>query len=99
MEELSVNKIDEATLRYIEYNGIIAIILIISLVFTIIYSFKKNGISEVIENSFLWFLLLFGILNILQYPVDDDDEISAGIFFVAFGLCRIAKHLARKNIV
>jgi vacuolar-type H+-ATPase subunit I/STV1 len=76
-------------------------ILIVSFVVVIAYSLRKGGIKdairEMMENLFLWFLLSFGFLNLFIPPSDVDDEISAGILFVAFGICRIAKHIAMKN--
>lgn len=92
MEEL-----DSATLQFIEYNVVIGLIGLIGLVFTVIYSFKKGSISEIGENFLLWFLLFGGISFISTYPVAEDDQITGGIFFIAFGLCRIAKHMAKKT--
>ena len=85
--------IDPAELQLLEYNGIISLGLFISLIITIIYSFKQGGIREVIENLLLWFLLAFAFLNVSFYPVDADDEMTAGVFFLAFGVCRIAKSM------
>ncbi|MDY0029232.1 MAG: hypothetical protein RBR86_04730 [Pseudobdellovibrionaceae bacterium] len=73
------------------------IIFMISLAVTIAYSFRNGGIKEVIENIFLWFLLFLGFVNIIQPPVDEEDEINGAILFVAFGICRIAKHMAKKT--
>lgn len=97
MEELAVNELDPVTLHFLEYNGAIALIGLTALVITIIYSFKKGGIKEVIENTFLWFLLFFGLSQVSSYPVDSDDEMTAGVFFLAFGLCRMAKHMAKRS--
>jgi len=96
MEAAVINKLDSATLEIMQYNDVIALIGFVILVITIIYSFKKDGVREVIENIFLWFLLFGGIANISFYPVDSDDEITAGLFFVAFGVCRMAKNIAKK---
>lgn len=78
------------------------IFLLVSFLVAISYSLTKNGIKEIIkelmENLFLWFLLSFGFWNLSISPVDADDEISAGIVFIAFGICRIAKHMARVSI-
>lgn len=91
------------TLPYLEplpYEGFsmaVSLLVLIALIITIVYSAKQGGIKEVIENVFLWFLLAFGVSQVTLYPVDVDDEMTAGIFFMAFGLCRIAKSIARKS--
>ena len=79
--------------EYILYLGAFQIV---SLIAVIAYSIRKGGVREVIENLFLWALFTFAIVNLSLPPVDTDDEISASILFVAFGACRIAKHMARK---
>ncbi|MDD3020126.1 MAG: hypothetical protein PHX61_03995 [Alphaproteobacteria bacterium] len=76
-----------------------SIIFMISLIVTIVYSFRNGGSKETIENLFLWFLLFLGFANIILPPVDADDEINGAILFVAFGICRIAKHMAKKTEV
>jgi hypothetical protein len=93
----NMEELDSATLQFIEYNVVIGLIGLIGLVFTVIYSFKKGSISEIGENFLLWFLLFGGISFISTYPVAEDDQITGGIFFIAFGLCRIAKHMAKKT--
>lgn len=97
MEEQTIEAIDPVTLQFLEYNGAIALIALIALAFTIIYSAKNGGIREIFENLLLWFLLFGGVLHISSYPVDGDDQITGAIFFVAFGLCRIAKHIVKKE--
>lgn len=92
-----MEEIDPVTLQFMEYNGVIALIGLAALVATIIYSFKNGGIREVGENLLLWFLLFGGIFYLSSYPVDEDDQITGGILFIAFGICRIAKHMARKS--
>lgn len=69
----------------------------ISLIIVIAYSIKKGGAREVVENLFLWILFTYAVFNLSMTPVDEDDEISGAIFLVAFGVCRIAKHIARKT--
>lgn len=99
MEESTVNELDSFSIQMMEYNGVIAMIGLVALVITVIYSFKSGGIREAIENTFLWFLLFGGVFYISSYPVSEDDQITGAIFFVAFGLCRMAKHLAvRLNV-
>lgn len=92
-----MEEIDPVTLNFVNYNAIIASIGLGALIITIIYSFKSGGIREVMENLLLWFLLFGGIFYLSSYPVDEDDQITGGILFIAFGLCRIAKHMARKS--
>lgn len=97
MEGQAIETIDPVTLQFLEYNGLIALIGLIGLVITIIYSFKKGGIREVLENTFLGLLLFAGVTFIATHPVVGDDEIVGGLFFIAFGLCRIAKNLAYRE--
>lgn len=78
------------------FHAFMALCFFISLIFVIIYSAKKGGIREIIENLLLWFLLFSGLSLVNTYPVDFEDRMSGGVFFLAFGLCRIAKHMARK---
>lgn len=89
MEELS-----PYDLHVMEVNSAIFGGMLVALIVTIILSAKKGGIREVVENTFLWFLLLMGVAKIATLPISEDDEITGAIFFVAFGLCRIAKHMA-----
>lgn len=70
----------------------------ISLIIVIVYSIRKGGVKEVVENLFLWLLFTFAVFNLSMTPVDEDDEITGAIFLVAFGVCRIAKHMARAPI-
>ena len=97
MEKLTTNELDSFTIQMLDYNGVIAIIGLLALIFTIFYSFKIGGFREVIENTFLWFLLFGGLFYVASYPVDEDDQITGAIFFLAFGLCRIAKNISRKH--
>lgn len=97
MEEQAIDKIDQVTLQFLEYNNTIFLIGFIALVITVIFSFKKGGIQEVIENLVLWFLFFMGFVYISTHPVTEYDEITGGIFFVSFGLCRIAKNIARQK--
>ncbi len=99
MEETIVNELDPATMEFMQYNGIIALIGFLALGITIIFSFKKGGLMEVIENSFLWFLLFGGIFYLSSFPVDEDDQITGALLFIAFGLCRIAKNMSDKKTV
>ncbi len=71
--------------------------IFISLIITIIYSLKNGGLKETIENFFLWVLLTSGLAFISLPPVEDNDEIAAGVFFIAFGICRMAKHISKKD--
>jgi hypothetical protein len=88
---------DPFELEMLGYNGWIYTITLIALIITVIYSFKNGGVRQVIENVFLWFLLAFGFLNLFTYPADTDDELTAVISFLAFGVCRIAKHCRDSN--
>jgi len=97
MDEVMLQEIDPFELQMLEHNGLIVILGIIALLVTVVYSFKKGGVRETIENSFLWFLLFYGTMLIASYPVKSDDEITGAICFLAFGVCRIAKHLAYKK--
>ncbi len=94
-------KMDELYQSGIETMIFICIILFIHMALKIHESHKtggiKNAIKETIENLFLYFLLYFAFFNLFVPPSDTDDEISAGILFVAFGVCRIAKHMASKT--
>jgi hypothetical protein len=90
----SVEQVPEALLYFGTFE-------IMSLIVVIAYSIRKGGaidvIKEVIENLFLWFLLTLGVANFTLPPVDADDEIAGAILLTAFGICRIAKHTARKT--
>ena len=97
MEELAVSALDLVTFDLLGYNMKIYSAGLIALVVTIVYSVRSGGIKEVVENLFLWLLLFFGILQISLYPVDAGEEMTGGIFFLAFGLCRIAKNMAKKD--
>ncbi len=97
MEELAVNALDPVALDPLEYNFKIYSAGLIALIVTIVYSVRNGGIKEVVENLFLWLLLFFGILKISLHPVDAGEEMTAGVFFLAFGLCRIAKNMAKKD--
>ena len=89
--------IDPFELEMISNNGFIIIGILIALGFTIIYSIQNGGLREVIENVFLWFLLSFGVLNLMTYPVKEGDELTGVMAFVAFGICRIAKSMANNK--
>lgn len=89
MEELS-----PYDLHVLEVNSTVSGVMLVALIVTIFLSAKKGGIREVVENTFLWFLLFMGVAKIATLPISEDDEITGAIFFVAFGLCRIAKHMA-----
>lgn len=95
MEKPEVVELDPVTLQFMEYNFGIVSIGLIALIITIVFSYHKDGIREVIENIFLWFLLFFGVTYVSTHPVTEHDEITGGIFFVAFGLCRIAKNMGK----
>jgi len=96
MEEAAINKLDSATLEIMQYNGVIALIGFLALGVTIIFSFRKGGFMEVLENAFLWFLLFGGIFYLSSFPVDEDDQITGALLFIAFGLCRMAKNIVAK---
>lgn len=97
MEQATIEATDPLTLHFLEYNSVISLIGLFTLAITIIYSFKKGGVREVAENIFLWFLLFLGFAKISMHPVDANDEITAGILFVAFGVCRIAKNMSNES--
>ncbi|MGH1379065.1 MAG: hypothetical protein ACRBB3_09625 [Alphaproteobacteria bacterium] len=73
------------------------VIVVISLIGTLVYSFRNDGFKEAIENLFLWFLLIGAFSNLFLPPIDAEDEITAGVMFVAFGVCRIAKSMSKKT--
>lgn len=64
---------------------------------SIIKGFKEGGIKEVFENLFLFFLLFAGFSFITTPPVENIDELTAAAFFATFGVCRIAKSIAKQN--
>lgn len=97
MSDSTASKLDPVAVQFLEWNGAIALIGLTCLLLTIIYSAKTGGLREVVENLLLWFLLFGGIVYLSSMPVDEDDQITGGILFVAFGLCRIAKHMAKKT--
>jgi len=97
MEETPLVQLSQADLAYLDYNGPIYMITLAALVITVIYSLRQGNIRDLIENVFLCFLLVSAFMNAFTYPVDTDDEITAGIFFMAFGLCRIAKDVSTKK--
>ena len=86
----------------LDRNGLASLIFVVIFIATAIFSFKRGRTEEVLkgvlENLFLCFLLICGFAQILLAPVDNGDEITAGIFFMAFGICRVAKSVAKKTI-
>lgn len=95
MEEVIVNELDPVTMEIMQYNGVISLMGVLALCVTIVFSFKKGGFLEVLENAFLWFLLFGGIFYLASIPVAEDDQITGALLFIAFGLCRIAKNMAK----
>lgn len=86
----------------LDRNGLASLIFVVIFIATIIFSFKRGRaedvLKEIFENLFLCFLLICGFAQILLVPVDNDDEITGAIFFIAFGICRFAKVMAKKSI-
>lgn len=80
-----------------EYLGYWALVSLSALVATVVYSYKKGGFKEIVENLLLWFLLSIGCFKVSVPPVSPNDEIVGGLFFLAFGFCRIAKHFSIKS--
>lgn len=56
----------------------------------------NNRKEEFLENLILWFLFSAGFAQISLYPVTSDDEVAGALFFVAFGLCKIAKSISKR---
>ena len=78
------------------FGGFLTVSLVVTIAYSIRISGIKGAINELIENLFLWFLLSLGLANFILPPVDADDEVTGAILFVAFGICRIAKHMKAK---
>lgn len=97
IDDSAVGQLSTIDLAYLEHNEPIYLIVILALVITVIWSYRKGGFRELIENTFLWALLSLGILNLFTYPVSEDDEITGVLLFVAFGVCRIAKNTAKST--
>lgn len=78
----------------LDRNGLASLIFVVIFIATAIFSFKRGRaeevLKEILDNLFLCFLLISGFAQILFVPVNNDDEIAAGIFFMAFGICRFA---------
>ena len=68
----------------------------IVVVFVLVKSDKVGGNKEVAENLFLSMLLYVALWNIFM-PEEIMDKVISGLFFLAFGICRLAKELAKKN--
>lgn len=98
MKSIELIELDQS--RY-EFLFLIIVIFIIHIVVTTYESYKNNGvnraISEMMENLFLWGLLWLALMNLIIPPIDVDDEIQSAVLFIAFGVCRIAKHIAKKK--
>jgi hypothetical protein len=98
MKSIELSELDQS--RY-EFLFLILIIFLIHMIITTYESYKNNGanraISEMMENLFLWGLLWLAFMNLIIPPIDVDDEIQAAVLFIAFGICRIAKHIAKKE--
>lgn len=95
MEKIASSELDQVSLELMQYNGVLAITGFLALGVTIIFSFKKGGFTEVLENTFLWFLLFGGIFYFSSLPVDENDQMTGAMLFIAFGLCRIAKNIVK----
>jgi hypothetical protein len=67
------------------------------MLFVLVWSYKKGGAREVFENLFLGLLLYFALLQVWLPPVDFEEKVVSALFFIAFGLCRIAKKIANKS--
>lgn len=97
MQSIDMNELEQTRIEVMIFIGIVFLFHMAS---KIAESYKKGGIKctikETVENLFLWFLLFLAFWNLIMTPTDADDEISAGILFIAFGVCRIAKHMAKK---
>lgn len=96
-QEFVVDTMDAETYEYLRFAGYFALVSSSALVATVIYSYKKGGFKEIIENLLLWFLLSIGCFKVSVPPVSPNDEIVGGLFFLAFGFCRIAKHFSIKS--
>lgn len=70
----------------------LALILFVSLIVTISYSWQKGGLREICENLLLWLLLSAALMKLFYPPVTNEDETEAALYFIAFGVCRIAKY-------
>lgn len=99
MEEMST--ITSIEYEILEHNGLISFVFLIIFIATIAFSIKKGKlefvIKEVLENLFLCFLLIAGFAQMLLRPVENNDEIVAGLFFIAFGICRFVKSSIKKQ--
>ena len=93
---MEVDTLTEADIQYLDTMAYFLGASFPVLIATIAYSWSRGGIREIIENVFLWFLLFAGTANLFTYPVDADDEMTAALYFIAFGVCRFAKHAAKK---
>lgn len=82
---------------YYEIFLLFVVVSLFALIGTIFFSFQKGGFKEVGENLLLWFLLFAAFSISFTYPVSDEDQIGGAIMFVAFGVCRIAKHSDKKT--
>jgi len=69
----------------------------IVMVFVLIRSYKIGKFREVFENLFLGLLLYTGIYQIWWPPIEFEDKVVSGVFFIAFGLCRLAKSIAQND--
>ena len=94
---MEVDTLTEADIQYLDTMSYFVIAALITLIATIAYSWSRGGIREIIENIFLWFLLFGGAANLFTYNVDADDEVTAALYFIAFGVCRFAKHTAKTS--
>lgn len=66
-------------------------IALLSLLLVVVYSWRKGGFNEIFENLFLYFLVWAGFSTLLTQPLEKDTGMSAAMFFIAFGICRLAK--------
>ena len=96
MEDSTVEQFSEFP-PFFEFNFWLMTIGVITILVLIPYWLKKGGIKELAENLLLSFLLFFAAIMLGTYPVTESDEITAGLLFVAFGVCRIAKNMANKQ--
>lgn len=98
MQSVEANEVYQTGIEVMIFIGVV---FLIHMAFKIHESIGKGGIKyalkETLENLFLYFLLWMAFWNLSVSPIDQDDEISAGILFIAFGACRIAKHMAMKH--
>jgi hypothetical protein len=92
---------DQLLIQSYETLTLFFLISIVVLIYTIIKSFKEDGAQEgfrtILENTPLWFLLFFSFMMFTVPPVSPQDKIASAILVVAFGVCRIAKHLAKNK--